>query len=288
MTEKPPVFIIGSGRSGTNMLRDLLAQLPGLQTWPCDEINYIWRHGNRAFATDEFSRAMATDGVARYIRRQFTKLKETTDAKRVLEKTCANSLRCEFVDEIFPSSQFIHIVRDGRDVAISAAQRWKAKLDPKYILKKARYVPPSDLPWYAASYFANRIRRTVSKDGRLGVWGPKFTGMEEAFGNHRLTVACSLQWQACVSKARDQLGQLPPERVMTLRYEDVADDPAEHIKRIGKFIDMSVPNRLLTSMKDDVSSKSVGRWRNELSEEDRQTIFRLIGETLQQFGYPAC
>ena len=30
---------------GHNMLRDVLTKLPGVATWPCDEINYIWRHG---------------------------------------------------------------------------------------------------------------------------------------------------------------------------------------------------------------------------------------------------
>jgi hypothetical protein len=31
--------------SGANMLRDVLTLLPGVATWPCDEINYTWRHG---------------------------------------------------------------------------------------------------------------------------------------------------------------------------------------------------------------------------------------------------
>ena len=42
-----PVIVVGTGRSGTNMLRDALCVLPGFDTWPCDEGNYIWRHGNR-------------------------------------------------------------------------------------------------------------------------------------------------------------------------------------------------------------------------------------------------
>ena len=41
-----PLVIVGAPRTGTNLLRDLLTQLPGYGTWPCDEINYIWRHGN--------------------------------------------------------------------------------------------------------------------------------------------------------------------------------------------------------------------------------------------------
>ena len=37
-----PVIIIGAPRSGTNMLRDILTNFEGIETWPCDEINYIW------------------------------------------------------------------------------------------------------------------------------------------------------------------------------------------------------------------------------------------------------
>ena len=125
----PPVIIIGAGRSGTNMLRDLLAQLPQFSTWPCDEINYIWRHGNRGFATDEFAREMADDKTARYIRKQFQKFAAKHPGTSVVEKTCANSLRCGFIHQIFPEARFIHIMRDGRDVAASAALRWNAKLD---------------------------------------------------------------------------------------------------------------------------------------------------------------
>ena len=132
----PPVIIIGAGRSGTNMLRDLLAQLPQFSTWPCDEINYIWRHGNRGFATDEFTREMADDKTAHYIRKQFQKFAAKHPGTSVVEKTCANSLRCGFIHQIFPEARFIHIMRDGRDVAASAALRWNAKLDIGYIAKK--------------------------------------------------------------------------------------------------------------------------------------------------------
>ena len=52
---EPPLVIIGAARSGTNMLRDLLSSLEPFATWPCDEINYIWRHGNREFETEEFT-----------------------------------------------------------------------------------------------------------------------------------------------------------------------------------------------------------------------------------------
>ena len=69
-----PVIIIGAARSGTNMLRDVLTSLPGVGTWPCDEINYIWRHRNARNPLDEFQPEQATDPVRRFIRGEFDRI----------------------------------------------------------------------------------------------------------------------------------------------------------------------------------------------------------------------
>ena len=52
-----------SARLGTNLLRDVLVRLPGLGTWPRDEINCSWRHCNLFFPTDELSPGQATSAV---------------------------------------------------------------------------------------------------------------------------------------------------------------------------------------------------------------------------------
>lgn len=285
MKSSPPIIIVGAGRSGTNMLRDILVQLPGLETWPCDEINYIWRHGNRDFPTDQFSREMATPTVTKYLRKQFDKLSRVTRATTVVEKTCANSLRCGFVDQAFPDARFIHIVRDARDVALSANLRWTAKLDVPYLMRKARYVPLTDLPWYGSHYFANRISRLFSKEGRLSVWGPKFDGMKEVFANHSVAVACAIQWRECVQLAREQLGQLDSSRVHTLRYEDFTNDPVSNIQLIAEFLGISIASGQIEHMTGSVSTKSVGNWRNRLAESDRHEIEAHVGDTLAYFGY---
>lgn len=285
MLENPPVIIIGAGRSGTNMLRDILVQLPGLETWPCDEINYIWRHGNRGYPTDQFSRDMATPRVADYIRQQFDKFARRSGATTVVEKTCANSLRCGFIDQIFPNARFIHIVRDGRDVALSANLRWTAKLDVPYILRKARYVPPTDLPYYGGQYFGNRVRRLFSKDGRLAVWGPRFDDMQVVFENNSVAVACAIQWQACVRQATEQLGELDASRVFTTRYEDFTSQPVEELRKITDFLGQSLSSEAAASLTGRVSTKSVGNWRTKLSAEETAAVERHVGETLHHHGY---
>src|SRR5688500_17198900 len=136
MTDYRKIIIIGAPRSGTNMLRDLLTSLPLVGTWPCDEINAIWRHGNVGYPTDELPPALARPAVRDYIRKAFDRLAQREHLDFVVEKTCANSLRVPFVNAVVPDASYIQIVRNGRDAAASAVSRWTAPFDARYTLRK--------------------------------------------------------------------------------------------------------------------------------------------------------
>ena len=86
------IVIVGAPRSGTNMLRDVLASLPTLTTWPCDEINLVWKHGNRQEPSDELTPEDARPEVRDYVRGRFDRLRRRHHAEAVVEKTCATSL----------------------------------------------------------------------------------------------------------------------------------------------------------------------------------------------------
>lgn len=60
-----------------------------------------------------------------------------------------------------------------------------------YLARKARFVPATDLPWYAACYFGSRIHRLFSREGRVGLWGPQLGDMAE----RPLDEVCALQWR---------------------------------------------------------------------------------------------
>ena len=87
-----PVIIIGAPRSGTNMLRDILCNVDDICTWPCDEVNYIWRHGNMLHPSDELKAKHVTPYVKKYIRNHFLSISKKYNCNYVIEKTCANSL----------------------------------------------------------------------------------------------------------------------------------------------------------------------------------------------------
>lgn len=280
-----PVIIIGAGRSGTNMLRDVLCRLPGFGTWPCDEINYIWRHGNRDWQTDEFTPQMANPQVKNYVRRAFARVAQTGSYRYVVEKTCANSLRVEFVDRVVSDAMFIFIVRDGRDVVASAKNRWRASLDITYLGKKARYVPLADLPYYGLRYLKNRVHRLLSGEKRLASWGPRFEGMDRLLREYSLAEVCAMQWVRCVEKAEQGLAAVDPERVFRLRYEDFVANPAVNLHKCVSFVGAAVTDQAIQEAVQRVTAGNVGKWRKSLDQQTLELISPLIAATLDRYGY---
>jgi len=266
-------------------LRDVLVSFPGCGTWPCDEINYIWRHGNAGFPSDEFSVDMARPSVARYIRSCFERLARKKKINTIIEKTCANSLRVEFIDKIFPKARYIYIVRDGLDTVASAKKRWQAKLDVLYLLRKARYVPVMDFPYYVFRYAANRLYRFFSREQRVAFWGPSFSGLDVALRENTLDEVCALQWRRCVDRADEAFQKIDPKRVCRVSYEAFVTNPAGEVERIVEFMGGNMNSLIAENSVRDVSAASVGKGRRGLERKSIERLRGILGSTLSRHGY---
>jgi len=280
-----PIIIIGAPRSGTNMLRDVLCELDGIGTWPCDEINYIWRHGNVKVENDEFSPELATENVRRYIRNEFNDLAEKQNLNVVIEKTCANSLRVPFVEKVIPEAKYIFIYRDGIDATGSALKRWKAELDIPYILQKVRYVPIIDLPYYGLRYFANRIFRLFSKESRLAFWGPEFKGFKEVVKNHTLEEVCAIQWKQCIDLSEDAFSQMSPDKVTRVSYESFVTQPKVELTRILSELNLKYDETVVEKATESVNDNSLGKGRKALDDTKLKQVDFLIKDTLKRYDY---
>lgn len=282
-----PLIIIGAPRSGTNMLRDILTSFDDISTWPCDEVNYLWRHGNVRYPSDEMPAERATPAVQAYMRKQFDWVANRYRAHTVVEKTCANSLRVPFVDRAVPGARYVYIHRDGIDTTGSAKLRWQAKLDIPYLLEKVRFVPLTDLPYYGTRYLWSRVYRWFSREKRLAFWGPALDDMPEILEQHSLNEVCALQWQRCVENAESAFADMPQDKVIRVRYEDFVRQPKEELSRIVDFLGLEVSAEAIREAVSGVSSKSIGKGRASLEESEVASLESLIGETLDRYGYRA-
>ncbi|EON22759.1 hypothetical protein CF8_3350 [Nocardioides sp. CF8] len=280
------VVIVGAPRSGTNMLRDVLTALPGYATWPCDEINLTWRHGNRAFPSDELRAEQATPEVVGYLRREFEKARHRYAAQSIVEKTCANSLRVEFVHEVKPDARYVFITRDGLDATASAMARWNAPLDVRYTAAKTKFVPPSDLPYYGARFVANQLkkRRATAAPGQtVGWWGPKTEGWQELARTRPLDEVCLLQWQRCVEVSQRGLAAMSSSQVFHVSYEDFVREPEAGLRDLLDFLGQ--PEKFDAKAVASVSASSIGKGRAKLGAESSARLGALASETLRSLGY---
>jgi len=277
-----PIIIIGAPRSGTNMLRDCLVSINGFSTWPCDEINYIWRYGNRSFSSDELLIENITNKNLNYIRGQFNNLHRKTKSNFIIEKTCANSLRVPFVNEILPEAKYIYIIRNGYDVVGSAKLRWTAKLDIPYIFKKIRYVPFNDLFYYASRYIYTRTYKIFSKEKRVAYWGPKIKDLKHFLLEYSLDELCALQWKRCVDLSDNAFHKLPKDKVYHLKYEEFVDNPYEILKQILEFLSYDIDQDEIKEAVKSISNSSVGKGRSNLSESQEIVLNKIFGDVMER------
>lgn len=284
-------IIVGAPRSGTNMLRDVLTSLDGFASWPCDEINLLWKHGNLDVPHDELTRSHARPDVVAFLRGEFQKLGRRYGAHTVVEKTCATSLRVGFAAEVFPEAKFIFIRRDGVDAAPSAMKRWNAPFDPVYTLRKVRWVPVVDLPRHLFAFGVKKARQKMFGDSGCESadvdvstwWGPRPADFEQIQRHRPLDEIALIQWQRCVDSSMRDLDKLPSDRVLEVIYEDFVLDPVSGLRSILEFLGRA--ESMDAQAVENVTAKSVGKGREGLGPEAVRRLDSLSHETLRKLGY---
>lgn len=279
---KSNVIIIGAARSGTNMLRDILSTLENFATWPCDEINYIWRYGLRNFEHDSFRPELADEMKKKYIKNKFNWVRKKYNVENVIEKTCANSLRVDYIDKLLDDKKYIFIVRDPFDVVSSAKLRWKAKLDIKYIFDKARFVPISDLPYYSFNYFINRLKKITSKEKRLSYWGPKYFGFEEDAKKMSALELSAKQWLMSVNFSVNSFLNMDSKNYIFIDYNAFVLNPVIELKKILDFLEVDILIEEIEEMVKEVSSSSVGKGKNKLSKSEIEKVSSVVGNRYEE------
>ncbi len=214
-----PTFILGCGRSGTTILGRLLEQHHLVaylneprRIWELDPATDIWS----SRAEDRQGRLRLTDKdvnpkAASRIRRRFAAEVQIRKRTRLVEKLPINCFRVEYVDHTCPGGRFIHIVRDGKDVAASIQ------------------VAASGGPWFGHHDYKWRLLARYADREGLGDLVPLCTTD---------FLKGLLEWRLAVQTARASLATLPPARWTELRYEDLVGHPAETCGALERFLDL--------------------------------------------------
>jgi Sulfotransferase family len=212
-----PVFIIGCGRSGTTVLGEVLGRHPQLaylneprDIWLYEPRCDIW--SARARARGGRLRLVAANvesAAATRIARAFAAEVRLQRAERLVEKLPINAFRIGWLAGMFPDALFVHLIRNGLEVAASIARQ----------AQRAAWFGVEDYKW-------RLLAEHAGERGEAGLVGLSSDGLRRGL----------LEWRLSVATALEDLAKLPAQRWIEVRYERLVDQPAEVCERLEDFV----------------------------------------------------
>lgn len=276
-------FEVGAARSGTMFLGRVLSSHPMIAHW--DRPNYILRHGNAWKPDDCLRKENATPRVKRYIRRRFHEYWKASGREGLLVTSQACVLAMDFVNEVFPNVKFIHIYRDGREVASSQKGKWATKTNPGRIIRdRLPGVPITDMPAYAGEFLALVFRRVFGGKPRVR-FGPRITDWKRLSGSLDRLQFTARTWAGCVRAARRVGMALPKERYYEVRFEDLLRDPAGETAKLLEFMELPPSTEVAEYIKENVVPSMSGKWLKNLTEAELDLMMPEMRDLLEELGY---
>ena len=273
-----PVILIGAGRSGTKIIRDVIATHPDIDAVPFD-VNYIWRIGQK-IEHDFLDPASLTDKNKAIIRKQLEK--QLNSAAILLEKTVSNSLRIPYVQAVYPDAKFIHLIRDGRDVVESVLRQWGESRELSYFFKKLKTFPILHACSYLYEYVINWFNLKLGFKARQDyIWGVRYPGYQKDVQEKSVLEVCAIQWLKCIESSTTMLAHIDQQQCLVIRYEELVNDPSKQLDKVACFLNIDA-NRFDSST---LNNKNIGKYKKAFSETQLETLMSIINPGLIKLGY---
>jgi hypothetical protein len=248
-----PVFIVGCGRSGTTILGTALSKHDRITY--LDERRDLWISAYpqtdvwtaKASARGGKIKLAASHGNAqrsRELRRAFRLELARSGRPVLLEKLPINSFRLEFIESIFPDGRYIHIHRNGVEVAKSIERFCAQK----------QWFGADQYKWQQLSEVAN-MRTATSELPRLCK-----TDFEKGL----------LEWRLSTEEVVRFLSTLPETRWCEISYDEMTTSPVSSIERILSFIRLASHPAIIEFARNSIFRRTAKVEHISLSERQRQ------------------
>lgn len=229
-----PIFVIGTGRSGTTILGVLMSMHRDVgflnepkalwhSIFPNEDVIGSYTRGPVKYRLNSHD---VTPAVRRNAHRLFGAYLRTVCSKRLVDKYPELVFRVPFVREIFPNAKFLFLVRNGWDTCASI-DKWSQRLG----VQEADEVHD----WWGAD---NRKWQLMMDE--LVVAHPMFAGIAEdirALTDHGNMAA--VEWIVTMQEGLSRM-RANPDCVHMIRYEDVVDRPDEELGKMLAFCELDV------------------------------------------------
>jgi hypothetical protein len=276
------IIIVGAPRSGTTFLGNLLKHHPRLAY--LEEPRLTWRYGND-HRSDMLKASDARPDVCAHIRRIFAQAVRSAGRERLLEKTPSNALRLAFVDQVLPECQFVHILRNGVQSALSIRKYWEAHargIPTRKLAQRLREITWRRAPHYLREMARRTLPRRLETWAGRPVWGPRIPGIDGLLRDLDLLEVCCIQWRMSVEAACQFGRRLPSHRYFECRLESFSPDT---VRSILRFCGLEESDEVWAAF-HAAFDPSLPASRSETAAEDElQVIRQWIEPTLKWLEY---
>jgi Sulfotransferase family len=246
-----PVFIIGCGRSGTTILGKSLSKHRKITY--LNEPRHIWFSAYPE--TDIWtSKAHSRNGKLVLTGADFD-LKKSKKLSRLfrfmtivrrrpvfVEKLPINNFRLNFIHKIFPDARFIHIYRNGLEVARSIGKACKSM----------KWFGANSYKWHMLTHYARNSHDTKDL--------PELCSTDYDKG--------LLEWRLSTETVVTFLRSLLETAFIEVNYNEFTDNPVETISKLIEFIDVDHDPNVEAFVSDRVIRKSSRLGSETISEKD--------------------
>jgi Sulfotransferase family len=255
---KSPVFILGCGRSGTTILGKLLAQhrsvtylheARGLWIAAYPETDIWTEHAVARRGKLVFTESDQNPRKTRALKRRFALELRRSGRPILVEKLPINNFRLPFIRAMFPDCRFIHIWRNGLEVARSI----------EAMSIQGKWFKSDQYRWNMLAEYTQSMPETA-----------------------HLSALCQsdyekglLEWRVSTEAATSFLRRLPPDNWLEVSYSSFVANPFGTNERLTDFLRLSPEQTVHDFIQHNVHRRSQNRDSAELTQ-----VERLIGGPL--------
>ena len=264
-----PVFVIGCPRSGTTLLFELLRQHPDLASL-ASEAHVLWNAYQHPCRKDWSSDSAAAHdiepGEPEYV---YEAIRSIAGSRRFLDKTPKNVLKIPYLERLFPDATYVFLKRDARSTVASLIEGWRARHGISYRLPVSLLLDEyhGRLWSYVLPPGWRELRRTSIAD------------------------VAAAQYVTSNEHGRRELSQIPSERVVEVKFEDLLQEPLSMMEFMMERLGLA-RNAAVFHAAEDLSSRQVAtvsppkpnKWR--IREQEISRVWPQLLPTMQHLGYP--
>ena len=265
--ETIPIFVVGSGRSGTRTIFKLLSGIPKIEIYH----EYLCTHIQQVSAM-YYMQLIDKDEVKQKIKKLHGSAIYYTKAKYWVD--CSNKLSwiIEPLFELFPQAKFVNLVRDGRKVASSFFHKLGTEMyddDSVRIMqdwlshRNSAYIPPPE-----KKYWWN-----IPQKGQLFAEDfPKFNRFQR----------CCYQWREANRVIIDSLKKIPKNQQLLVKLEELTTHK-DVLKRFLEFFVVEYGNHFFEFLQTPQNVFFPMDFK--LTDKQTKQFNQIAGDMMNRLGY---